>query len=125
MTILSSSLGLLGLVLAVTAASDPQTACENFTLSIPNVQLSRTTHYSLDSLVNVSNAYSSIVASNLPPFCRVELVITTNPAANTSALTEVWLPDDWNGRVLTVGNGGISGGGMWSRTIAPAFGNSA
>ena len=35
----------------------------------------------------------------------------TLSTAGSFALTEVWLPDDWNGRVLTVGNGGLAGGG--------------
>ncbi|SPO00288.1 related to feruloyl esterase B precursor [Cephalotrichum gorgonifer] len=40
-------------------------------------------------------------------FCRVGITTTTG---STSAVTsEVWLPSDWTGRVLTVGNGGLGG----------------
>ena len=39
----------------------------------------------------------------LPAFCRV--AATTDPAVNF----EVWLPEDWNGKFHTAGNGGMAG----------------
>jgi feruloyl esterase len=39
----------------------------------------------------------------LPAFCRV--AATTAPAVNF----EVWLPEDWNGKFHTAGNGGMAG----------------
>ena len=120
---LSSSIPLLGLALgAAAAASGSQSACRDFALSdVADVDLTltRTTHFAANALVNISNAYSSINESNLPAFCRVELVITTNATAGSFARTEVWLPDEWNGRVLTVGNGGLAGGGR-SRSSCPS-----
>ena len=48
-------------------------------------------------------------APNLPAFCRVYANITTS--ASSASLFEVWLPlNTWNGRYLTVGNGGAAGG---------------
>lgn len=44
----------------------------------------------------------------LPPFCRVELTIAPTPDSDIK--TEVWLPlQRWNGKFLTVGNGGWGG----------------
>ncbi|OSD06507.1 feruloyl esterase-like protein [Trametes coccinea BRFM310] len=102
---------LLGIVLSVGAISGSRSACLSFApSSLASASFSNATHYATDTRVNISNAYSSIDVANLPGFCRVELVITTNATAGSTALTEVWLPDDWNGRVLTVGNGGLAGG---------------
>ncbi|KAH9945412.1 feruloyl esterase-like protein [Epithele typhae] len=75
-----------------------------------NVALTGTTYFTANALVNISNVYSSINVSSLPAFCRLELTITTNTTAGSFALTEVWLPDVWNNRMLTLGNGGLAGG---------------
>ncbi|KAJ7604269.1 tannase and feruloyl esterase [Roridomyces roridus] len=41
------------------------------------------------------------------PLCRVQFTTQTSP---TSAVTaEAWLPEEWYGRFLTAGNGGLSG----------------
>lgn len=113
---LPTALTLLGLAITAGAASGPiagsQKACASFGPNpLAGVAFSVATHFAANTRVNISNVYSSIDETNLPAFCRVELVITTNATAGTTALAEVWLPDDWNGRVLTVGNGGLAGGG--------------
>lgn len=109
---LSRLIVLVGFSFSVYASRGSQSTCEQFTIEgIPNVNLTGTTYYPTNTLVNISNVYSSINVSNLPAFCRAELTIVTNTTAGSFALTEVWLPDDWNGRVLTVGNGGLAGGG--------------
>ncbi|EIW55231.1 uncharacterized protein TRAVEDRAFT_51356 [Trametes versicolor FP-101664 SS1] len=41
-------------------------------------------------------------STELLAFCRVELRITTHATAGSFAITEVWLPDAWNGRTLTL-----------------------
>lgn len=46
--------------------------------------------------------------SDLPELCRVRF--TTKTSANSSAIAEIWLPEDWNGRFLAVGNGSFAGG---------------
>src|SRR5262249_51818983 len=43
----------------------------------------------------------------LPAFCRVALKVTPTPQSDIKI--EVWLPVDWNGRLLEVGNGGWAG----------------
>lgn len=39
--------------------------------------------------------------------CRVSLQIATSNRSGVVA--EVWMPDKWNGRLLTTGNGGLAG----------------
>lgn len=88
-----------------------QSGCLSFTLGdLSNVTLSRATYYAANTTVNSTNLWQSIDVDNLPAFCRLELSITTNSTADSSCVTEIWLPDSWNGRVLTVGNGGYAGG---------------
>jgi feruloyl esterase len=44
----------------------------------------------------------------LPAYCRVALVLT--PSSDSHIESEVWLPaQDWNGKLLVVGNGGWAG----------------
>ncbi|PKS05108.1 hypothetical protein jhhlp_008475 [Lomentospora prolificans] len=40
-------------------------------------------------------------------FCRVGITTTTGPSSEI--VSEAWLPADWSGRVMTVGNGGLGG----------------
>jgi feruloyl esterase len=44
---------------------------------------------------------------NLPGFCRVAATLT--PSSDSAVRVEVWLPDDWNKRLLGTGNGGYAG----------------
>ena len=46
-------------------------------------------------------------AAPLPPFCRVAATLTPTPQSDIKV--EVWLPLEWNGRLLEVGNGGWAG----------------
>jgi tannase/feruloyl esterase len=52
----------------------------------------------------------------LPSFCRVQL--TARPSSDSDIRVEVWLPaTGWNGRLLSVGNGGF-GGSIGYRSLA-------
>ena len=92
------------------AAGGSARACNDFRFKIPNVALNGTTHFPANATVAFTTFQSSIFATDLPAFCRVQLLVTTNATARSVAQVELWLPDNWNGRALTVGNGGFAGG---------------
>ncbi|KAI0734161.1 feruloyl esterase-like protein [Fomitopsis betulina] len=105
---LSSLLFLASVVLADGASSSK---CASFTLSgNTNATVTNTTYYPKGTRVKLSTSMSSLDAEDLQDFCRVELTVITNAIANSAAHTEVWLPDSWNNRFLTFGNGGFAGG---------------
>jgi Tannase and feruloyl esterase len=43
---------------------------------------------------------------NVPSYCRVEATVTTSPDSVVNF--EVWIPQDWNGKIVVTGNGGYS-----------------
>lgn len=47
------------------------------------------------------------VVEDLPAFCRVVAVL--HPVPQSQIRIEVWMPRDWNGKFMGVGNGGFSG----------------
>src|SRR5689334_1635688 len=48
------------------------------------------------------------VAPSLPAHCRVTMVLKPSPDSNINV--ELWMPtDNWNGKLLIVGNGGFAG----------------
>ena len=101
---LAFSLGVAG------QGTGSEAACNSFALNLTDVTLTAATHFPANATVQIATNQSAINTKSLPAFCRLQLVITTNATAGSSALTEVWLPDAWNGRSLAVGNGGFSGG---------------
>lgn len=50
------------------------------------------------------NRASQVVRADL---CRVAMNLTTS--ARSEVVTEVWLPEKWNGRLVTVAGGGLDG----------------
>ena len=96
---------------AATGAGSEQ-ACIALKLNIPNIALNDTTYFPANATVAITTPQASINTTALPAFCRVRVVITTNVTAGSTAQTELWLPDAWNGRFLGLGNGGFSGGGI-------------
>src|SRR5438045_908877 len=53
----------------------------------------------------------------LPAFCRV--AATLAPSADSAIRMELWLPADWNGKFMMVGNGGWSGAVSYSAMAEP------
>lgn len=91
--------------------------CEGFkTDSIANVKDFTPTYYPAGSLVNVTSPWSTLTTTELPAFCRLKLNVLTNPATGKTASSELWLPDDWNTRMLAFGGGGWSGGSKRGKT---------
>jgi feruloyl esterase len=54
---------------------------------------------------------------NLPAFCRVAATLT--PSADSDIRIELWLPANWNGKFMMVGNGGWSGSISYSAMAEP------
>lgn len=50
------------------------------------------------------SSYSQVVPVDL---CRVALQVETSERSGVVA--EIWLPESWNGRLITTGNGGLGG----------------
>jgi feruloyl esterase len=55
----------------------------------------------------LTNPEDGKVLGGLPAFCRVEGVM--RPSGDSRIRFEVWLPVEWNGRLLGAGNGGFAG----------------
>jgi len=85
-----------------------QTECQSFQPSIKGVTLVQAIYYSAGDLVNLTSSAGSTGANrDLPDFCRLQLLIETNPESGSFANTEVWLPDAWQERFLAFGNGSV------------------
>ncbi|EIN04104.1 tannase and feruloyl esterase [Punctularia strigosozonata HHB-11173 SS5] len=101
-----------GAYIAPRASDTGADACAAFKYIDPGVAETTADNefYEAGGRVHIENPSSSINSTHLPAFCRVQIKVVTNPATNKTANAEVWLPEDWNGRFLAVGNGGHSGG---------------
>ena len=79
------------------------TACADLTsLKIPGVSVISS------SVVLTGSAGRGAQPQMLPPYCRVMAQAT--PVADSHINIEIWIPvDNWNGKLLGVGNGGFAG----------------
>ena len=93
----------------------PNKRCSSFSSFNSSVDavVNNTQYFDAGDLVLLVNPFVGIFTTDLTAFCRVVLTVTTNVTAGSTAQTEVWLPDNWNGRFLGLGNGGVAGGGNW------------
>ena len=98
-----------GVVLASASAAPGAGACAQLKdLKLPNVRITAADAVSADqSFPFPPSAFNALAGPNTSvsktAFCRVAAVL------DTEIEIELWLPQDWNGRFLGVGNGGMTG----------------
>lgn len=90
---------------------DPVTACAGLKsgLPIPNVTVLDAIYYDEPANVSTSSIFGTIAVE--VPLCRLEFAVSTSETSSVRA--EAWLPSDWSGRFLAIGNGGLGGCESW------------
>jgi feruloyl esterase len=98
------------LLLAAPAIALAQQPCENLkTLALPNVTITVASAVSAGSFaLPVGNRSVTV-----PAFCRIAGVIAPE------VKFELWMPAQWNHKLLTVGNGGLAGSISYAAMSAP------
>jgi feruloyl esterase len=82
-------------------------ACTNLiSLALENTTILSASYVSAGTSFPTPGSCQSTALSTAD-ICRVYAVVNTT--ADSSLKLEIWLPDTWYGRILTVGNGGIGG----------------
>ena len=88
-------------VLKLPSPSSEPPACEQLaTLPLPNATVTLARAYP-------AGEFTAARTFEVPAFCRV--AVTARPTADSDIRIEVWLPQQWNGKLLGVDNGGFSG----------------
>jgi len=95
--------------------SDPKTACASIAQSFQSTQdvtvnfaryVSAGTNltFEQDGSLATCDRPSQVVPADL---CRIAMLVKTSHISNITL--EAWLPTNWTGRFLSIGNGGVSG----------------
>jgi feruloyl esterase len=105
---LQSVLG-LGLYLnSATVNQDPKFACAQLSrsLQLQNTTILSVSYVTANSTVSTAGScqLNATVSSNL---CRIYAQVNTSSTSATKF--EMWLPDEYYGRFITLGNGGLAG----------------
>lgn len=77
---------------------------------IANATVTNHAFVAAGSTINLPGGDPSCGQTNqtvIADLCRVSLQIPTSDKSGLVA--EIWLPDQWNGRLVTTGNGGLAG----------------
>jgi feruloyl esterase len=93
---------------------DASTRCQALSSStFENVTILNATYYSSPTSTPITPLGSPACAQEIAPtnvsvpLCRVAFVVNTTDTSQVKA--EAWLPDEWYGRFLAGGNGGLNG----------------
>src|SRR5262245_24427266 len=84
-------------------------SCESLAaLALPNAKITSAQTVAAGGFTPPGRGGAASGAATLPSFCRV--MATLAPSADSDIKIEVWLPTSgWNGKLLSVGNGGWTG----------------
>jgi feruloyl esterase len=83
------------------ATRAPANACESLaSLTLPNATVTLARAYP-------AGGFTERRTFQVPAFCRV--AVTATPTSDSDIKVEVWLPEQWNGKLLGTDNGGFSG----------------
>ena len=113
---LPSTLMLVSLAIQAASALDVNTRCKS---SIFEPLLDANATIETVDIVSTGDEYGEgavnlgypINPTNLPELCAV--IVKVESSSNSSFRFGLFLPTEWNSRVLTVGNGGFAGGINW------------
>ncbi|GLB36722.1 putative tannase and feruloyl esterase [Lyophyllum shimeji] len=97
---------LLSSVAYVSAQGASDCAALQSTLHLQSTTITSATHVTGGTVVSTPGSCQSS-ASVTASICRIQFVIQTTPTSRVHA--EAWLPDQWFGRFLGLGNGGVGG----------------
>src|SRR6185312_2880539 len=100
--------------MAVAAApSYAQSACEKLTTAhFPFITITLATEHPGGPFV-MPNANPNAAPVTLPAFCRVAGIV------GKELRFEVWLPAQWNSKLVSVGNGGLAGTISYAAMVKP------
>lgn len=98
------------LTILLAASAFGQTPCERLAAaSFPQIKINQTTAIPAGPFL-VPGTTSPVP---LPAFCRVQATVTAE------VRIELWLPAQWNSKLLSVGNGGLAGNISYSAMLRP------
>ena len=109
------SLILLAAALAAGASAYAQQTCEKLTgIAVPGLQITSAVSVPAGSFA-LPNAAPGAKPQVLPAFCRVSAV------ADPEVRFELWMPAQWNKKLLAVGNGGLAGVIAFNAMVKPLW----
>src|SRR5215472_5157698 len=107
-------IGMISTVLVVIPAISPSlaaagTSCDKLaSVALPNAKIDSAQSVPAgDFTLPGGRGGQSRTFKGLPAFCRVAM--TLKPSSDSDIKVELWLPANWNGKLLAIGNGGWAG----------------
>jgi feruloyl esterase len=90
------------------SAASSSRSCESLaSLALPNAKITRAEAIAAGAFQPPNTGRGAAAFAQLPAFCRVSATLT--PSKDSNIQMEIWLPENWNGKFLAVGNGGWAG----------------